>query len=178
MLMQKVIIILLFSFYTLHSLAQGHQNISAYIQAQYNQTIYSRTTGNNPWGAGIGVQTFFFKKSRLCPTIEITGDAYLADDKVLRLEPDGKPIDDISGMVNFFGGASYFPSKKIYLSLTSGASFINQEVFLGVKPSLGFYLSSHRRWTGRIAYINIFNPQKPSTRDFGSVSLSLGVKLF
>ncbi|WP_301921297.1 hypothetical protein [Ferruginibacter sp.] len=47
-----------------------------------------------------------------------------------------------------------------------------------MKPSLGFYFSSKQRWTGNIAYINVFNRGNVVKENFISVSLAIGVKLF
>ena len=72
---------------------------------QYNSTIYDRTIGNNPWGTGIGLQTFFNNKTKFTPTIELTEDIYLEDDKVFRLNNDGSipaRYNDVWGMVNLF----------------------------------------------------------------------------
>ena len=127
---------------------------------------------------GLGLQAFLNASSKVKPTIDFTADAYLEDDKVLRLNPDDTPMEDIGGMVNLFVGASFHPADKVYLSFVTGPSFINGQTLLGVKPSFGFYFSPTRKWTGKISYINIFNRDKITNEDFGSISLSAGVKLF
>jgi len=175
--MQKLLPIILFCFILIQSFGQAQQKVSTYLQAQYNTTLYDRTKGNNPWGMGVGLQ-LFFKSSKLRPTIDLAATAYLEDDKVFRMTQDGKPVDDIGGMVNLFAGAAYHPIQTIYLSLVAGPAYINEQVLLGVKPSFGFYFSEKQRWTGKISYINIFNRDTTSKEDFGSLSLSLGIKLF
>ena len=105
----------------------------------------------------------------------------MEDDKVLRLNPDGSiPKDDnaVHGMVNVFAGSSFRPTSTIYVSFLAGPSFISGQTFLGIKPSFGFYFSKTQRWTGKISYINIFNRTKVTNEDFGSISLSIGLKLF
>ena len=148
---------------------------------QYNKTIYDWTKGNNPWGIGFGLQTFLNTKTKFKPTIELTGDIYLEDDKVLRLNPEGSVptnYNDVRGMVNLFVGTSYNPTQDIYVSFVAGPSFINGQTLLGIKPSFGFYFSKSQKWTGKISYINIFNRDKPTKKDFGSLSLAIGLKLF
>jgi hypothetical protein len=49
---------------------------------------------------------------------------------------------------------------------------------MGVKPSFGFYFSKNQRWTGKVSYINVFNRDKTTKEDFGSISLAIGLKLF
>lgn len=176
--MQKLITTMLLCFILTQSFSQAQRKVSTYLQGQYNKTIYNPTIGNNPWGMGLGVQLFFFNNSRLKPTIELTADAYLEDDKVFRTYSDGTEIADIGGMVNVFAGASFHPTKTIYMSLVTGPSFVSGQTLLGLKPSFGFYFSENQRWTGKVSYINVFNRDKKTKEDFGSISLSLGFKLF
>ncbi len=35
---------------------------------------------------------------------------------------------------------------------------------MGIKPSFGFYFSKNQKWTGKAAYINVFNRTK-TTKD-------------
>lgn len=127
---------------------------------------------------GFGLQLFFRQTSTFRPTIDLTADAYLEDDKVLRLNTDGAAINDLGGMVNLFAGGSYNPTRTFYLSVVAGPSFLGGETKLGVKPSLGFYFSSDQKWTGKVSYINVFDRDNRSTEDFGSISLSFGVRLY
>lgn len=161
-----------------HSFSQTQRKVSTYLQGQYNKTIYDRTIGNNPWALGLGLQLLFNNHSKLKPTIEVTADAYLEDDKVFRMNADGSEIVDVGGMVNVFAGASFHPTRKIYMSLVTGPSFVSGQTLLGLKPSFGFYFSENQKWTGKVSYINVFNRDKKTKEDFGSISLSLGVKLF
>ena len=176
--MQKVIATFLFCFTLTHTFGQTQRKVSGYLLTQYNKTIYDRTTPNNPWGMGLGLQLLFNNTSKLKPTVDLTADAYLEDDKVLRTNSDGTPIEDIGGMVNLFAGASYHPTKTIYLSFVAGPSFVSKQTLLGLKSSLGFYFSKNKKWTGKVYYINIFNRDKKTGEDFGSIGFSIGCKLF
>lgn len=149
-----------------------------YLQGQYTHTLYDATKGNNPWGMGAGLQLFFRQAAKLKPTIELTADGYLEDDKVLRLDTAGTPINDLGGMVNLFAGGSYHPMKTLYLALVAGPSFLGGQIKFGIKPSLGFYFSHSQRWTGKLSYINVFNRYEKTNEDFGSISFSLGVRLY
>jgi hypothetical protein len=179
--MQKMITTFLLCFILIQTFGQTQRKVSAFLLTQYNQTIYDRTIGNNPWGVGFGLQTFFNNKTKFKPTIEFTGDIYLENDKVLRLNPDGTiptNYNDVRGMVNLFAGTSFNPARNIYLSFVTGPSFISGQTMLGIKPSLGFYFSKSQKWTAKISYINIFNRGKTIKQDFGSFSLAIGLKLF
>lgn len=163
------------------SFGQTQRKVSAFLQTQYNSTLYDYTKGNNPWGIGLGLQAFLNNKTKFKPTIELTGDIYLEDDKVLRLNSDGsipKNDNSVSGMVNLFAGSSFHPTQSVYLSFVAGPSFISGQTLLGIKPSVGFYFSKNHKWTGKVSYINIFNRTQATNEDFGSLSLAIGLRLF
>ena len=176
--MQKVTTTFLLCFILTQTFGQRQRKVSIYLLTQYNNTMYDVTKGNNPWGIGLGVQTFLNNKTRFKPTIELSGDIYLMDDKVFRTDSAGTPLNDVRGMVNLFVGTSFNPTKNIYLSVVVGPSFISGQTLFGIKPSLGFYFPKSQRWTGKISYINIFNRDKATKEDFGSLSLAIGLKLF
>ena len=176
--MQKVITNIILCFIFTYSVGQTQKKISTYLLTQFSTTLYDVTKGNNPWGVGLGLQTFLNNKTKFKPTIELTGDIYLEDDKVLRTNSIGTPLNDVRSMVNLFIGTSFNPTKNIYLSVVVGPSFISGQILLGIKPSLGFYFTKSQRWTGKVSYINIFNRDKTTKEDLGSLSLAVGLKLF
>src|SRR6185369_7009718 len=103
LLMKKIIAITLFSSILTHAFAQNEKKVRTCLFTEYNKTIYDRTSGNNPWGVGLGLQFFLNNKTKFKPTIEISGDIYLADNKVLKLNTDGTipvPYNDARGMIN------------------------------------------------------------------------------
>ena len=179
--MKKFVPTFLFCFLLTQVFGQTKRKVSSYIFAEYNQTLYDYTMGNNPWGVGLGVQAFLNIKSKFKPTIELTRDIYVEDNKVLRLNPDGStPANDeaVGSMVNLFVGSSFHPTQSIYISFVAGPSFISGQTFLGIKPSFGFYFSKTQRWTGKVSFINVFNRTKIANEDFGSLSLAIGLKIF
>ena len=157
---------------------QTQKKVATFLFTQFNKTIYDRTLGNNPWSIGLGLQTFFNNKTKFTPTIELTGDIYLEDDKVFRMNTDGTTINDVGGMVNLFVGTAFNPTQNIYLSFVAGPSFISGQTLLGIKPSIGCYFSKNQKWTGKLSYINVLNRGQTIKEDFGSISLAIGVKLF
>lgn len=179
--MKKLIPTFLFCFLLTQGFGQEQRKVTTYISAGYTKTLYDYTKGNNPWGAGLGIQGFLNNQTNFKPTIELTGDLFLEDDKVLRLNPDGSfPREDnsVDGMINLFAGSSFHPNQHVYVSFLAGPSFIGGQTFLGIKPSFGFYFSKTQRWTGKISYINVFNRSKAAHKDFGSVNVAIGLKLF
>ena len=176
--MQKTITTLLLCFVLTCCFAQKQKKVSTYLTTQFNTTLYDVAKENNPWSIGLGLQAFLNIIPKFKPSIELTGDAYLMNDKVLRTDAKGNKIDDLGGMVNLFAGVSYNPTKHIYISLLGGPSFLGGQTRLGIKPSVGFYFPKSQRWVAKISYINIFNRNKPTKEDFGSLSFAIGFKLF
>lgn len=179
--MRKALTVFLCFFILMQSFSQTDRKVSACLLVQYNHTLYDYTSGNNPWGIGAGFQAFFNNRSKFKPTVALTGDVYLADDKVLRSNPDGlfpENGNKVGGMINFFAGSSFHPTQSVYVSLVAGPSFIGGKIFVGIKPSFGFYFSKTQRLTGKISYINVFNRTKKVNEDFGSFSVAMGLKLF
>src|SRR5262245_35164991 len=98
--MLKFITTSLLCFTLIQSFGQKQRNTSLYLQGQYNQTLNDVTNAINPSGMGLGFQLFSRQQSKFKPTIDFTADAYMQDDKVLRLNTDGTPANDLGSMVN------------------------------------------------------------------------------
>ena len=175
--MQKLITTFLLCFILTHAFGQKDRKTSFYLEGQYNQTLSDVTIGNNPWGMGLGLQMFFRQASIVKPTVELTADAYLMNDKVYRTYLDGTPIVTVGGMINIFAGASVHPVRNAYLSFVAGPSFVGGQTLLGLKPSLGFYFSSNQKVTGKIFYINVLKRESRAKQNFTSISIALGVRL-
>jgi hypothetical protein len=176
--MQKVLITILVCCVFTCSFGQKQKLVSTYLSTQYNTTLYDIAKENNPWAVGLGLQAFLNIIPKFKPTIELTGDLYLYDDKVLRTDAKGNIIYDMGAMVNLFAGASFNPVKRIYFSVVGGPSFLGGQTRLGIKPTVGFYFPRSQKWVAKISYINIFDRNKPTKEDFGSLSFAVGFKLF
>ena len=176
--MRTISIAFLLFFILTQVFGQTQRKVSTYLLTQYTNTIHDRTIGNNPWGIGLGLQTYFNTKPKFKLVIDLTGDIYLEDDKVFRANADGTEIPTVNGMTNLFVGTSYHPAQNIYLSIVGGPSFISGQTLPGIKSSFGFYFSTSKNLTGKISYINIFNRDKTTREDFTSLSIAIGLKLF
>jgi len=179
-MLRKIILLSLFSLALSPAFSQVQRKVSLYLFSQYNKTLSDQTKGNNPWGFGLGLQATANTKTKLKPMLEVTGDWYQEDDKVLRLNPDGSfPVKDntVNEMINVFAGATCSPIPEVYTMISAGPSFIGDKVLLGIKPTVGFYFSKSQRITAKLAYINIFNRDKLSGKDFGTLSFGVGIKL-
>jgi hypothetical protein len=154
---------------------QRHR-ITSYFRLQYAQTLSDLTLGNNPWGIGLGLQAFYNNRSRFRPSLELTSDLYLEDDKVQRLSADGLPLQSIPTVTNLFAGSAFRITQSFYLSFLMGPSFINGQTLLGIKPSVAFFLCRNQRWLADFSYIRIFNREEK--KDFVSISGSIGLRMF
>ena len=157
---------------------QSNKKLSLLIQAQSNITLKDYTKGNNPWSLGLGLQSSFLLKSKIHPTIELTGDLYLVDDKVLRSDSTGIRYKDVRTMVNIFVGASITPIQNIYLSVLCGPSFAGEQALFGLKPSLGVFFSKKQKILAKLSYLTVFNRGNLVKQNFNSISISLGLKLY
>jgi len=177
--MRKCLIPIFLFFISAKVVAQSQKKITTYFLVQYNKTIYDETLGNNPWGAGLGLQAFFNNKTKFRPTIDVTVDGYLEDDKLMHLTEDNIPIhDDLGSVVNIFLGSSYQLTRGTYLSFSTGPSFSNGRTLPGIKPAFGFYFLNKQRMTGKFSFTHIFNREELTKADFGTLNLSLGIKIF
>jgi hypothetical protein len=180
--MKKVLMFIFICFATLHVFAQKQDKVSGYFLFDYNTTLNDRTLGNNPSGVGIGVQTMINTKSIFSPLIEINAQGALEDDDVLRLTKNGEAVPDARGIINVFAGSAVKFSNYFSFSFDMGPSFINSNTYFGIKPSCNFYFSKKKRITAQVSYLNIFNRaqnyEETKKLDFGSLNLSVGIKLF
>ena len=112
MLKKLILFLLLACLFFIKSTAQKTRILSTYLSAQFNTTLKDKTIGNNPWGIGLGLQTYYNNRTKFKPTAEITFDVYLADDKVARVDTSGNIFDDVPAMANIFFGSSFHINKK------------------------------------------------------------------
>jgi hypothetical protein len=175
--MQKIIAVLFACIFCTKGFGQTPGKITGYLQGQFNLTIYDNTKANNPWGLGAGLVLLLHDPAKWQPIVEFTADTYLADDKVAKLNPGGQIAEDLGNMFNLFAGAAFHPSRTICVTLSAGPSFINGETSFAIKPSVGIY-SKNQKWFSRISFINVFNRDKETQSDFGSISFSIARKLF
>ncbi len=157
---------------------QTNRKLTTYLLSQYNNTLSDISLGNNPWGIGLGLQAYLNNKTKFKPTMEATADVYLMDDKVLRMDANGIPLNDVRSMVNLFLGTSFHPTHSIFVSIVAGPSFLGGQTLFGIKPSVGLCFPSSQRWAFKISYIDIINRGNTIKQDFRSFSIGLGLKLY
>jgi hypothetical protein len=158
--------------------AQKANTFSIYLQTQYSKTLYDRTIYNNQNAIGIGAESFYQSHSKLKPIASILFNLSLLDDKVLRLETDNTAIKSVGTTIDFRIGESYFFYKKNYFAVAVGPSFINDQILLGLKSSFGYFFPANHKWNIAVSYGNVFDRYKRSKSDYGTICISLGLKIF
>ena len=177
--MKKILSAIAIVIMALPAAAQKEKKVSTYFELIYQQTIYDKTSGNNPWCAGLGLQTLLNAGGRFRPLIDLSAFTYLQDDKVLRVDENDNPLPDVRSIVNIFAGISYQPSLKNCFSIAGGPSFLTGETLLGIKSAFIFYFPDSKKWKGQISYTNVFNRGiEGSKGNFGSLSFAIGLRLF
>lgn len=186
--MNKALVIFLICFaFAQLSYGQANRKLSVYLQGHLNTTRSDITLGNNPGGFGLGAQVFYPQSAKFRLVGEVTVSAYLFGDKVLRTYgygdyDDWEPIPTVSGMTNAFVGGSYHPLNAISVSVTSGLSSVNvdngRQNRFGIKPAVNFHFPKTQRWMAAVSYVNIFNRDPVTKQNFGSLSFSLGIRLY
>jgi hypothetical protein len=139
-IMKTYILLILFCLIFLDSF--GQRKPAGYLLIQYNKTIQDQTMGNNPWGIGIGFQAFLNNRVKFTPTLELTADIYLADDKVLRINDSvgpGPGYKTVRSMSNLFIGYSFHPTPRFLPGIFRGPSFVTGVALLRNK-TLSRYL--------------------------------------
>jgi hypothetical protein len=177
--MKKIILAIGISIIMLPAAAQSKRKVSTWIELLYHHTIYDLTRANNPWGTGLGLQTFVNTSEKWKLMADLSAFIYLEDDKVMRLDENDNEMPDVRSMANLFAGISFHPSSACYLTLVGGPSFVGGQTLFGIKPGFGFYFSPKQRWKGQISFVNVFGRSTEfSKSSFGSASFSIGLRLF
>ncbi|HEX5553683.1 MAG TPA: hypothetical protein VFX43_10590 [Chitinophagaceae bacterium] len=157
---------------------QAQHRVSSYLWFHANKTLYDRTIGNNPGGAGLAAEALLHTGTKFKPSLELTGDVNIGDDKVLRYGPDGKPLETVNSLSMLMAGSAFYLTNHIFLSFLLGPAFLHQRVLFGLSPSAGFFFSKTQRLACKLSYVHIFHRELTSLDDFGMFSLGIGIKLF
>ncbi len=149
-----------------------------FLQGQYYGTISDLTKGNNPWGAGIGMQFYLLPQAKIQPLVEFSTIAYVANDKILRLDENENILEDFRGSTNLFAGLAYNHNGKFYIALIAGPSLVGKQLRPALKPEAGFYFTTNKRWKAAVSYLNVFNRGTTQKRNFESLGLAIGFRLY
>lgn len=174
--MKKIGTIVLF-FILMNSFGQPQKKIMAFLSPEFSKTLQDGTKPNNEQGIGIALNAIFMPTSKFSPLVTVADDFVFSGDKVFRTY-NGLEMQTISNVLNLFAGVNYNPVKNIFISFASGASLINNQILLGIKPSIGIYFPENKRWMAKFSYLDIFNRNSGIIENYSALSFSVGIRLF
>ena len=155
--------------------SQNKDMVDGYVSFQYNTTIHDRTKSNNKNGVGLGLELLLNSGKWIRPALQVNGCLF-GGTKEFYTTIDGKPIYSKQTIATIFGGFQFNTGKHLFSSLTAGAAFYNGNSHFGVRPSLGFYLSTNKKAALYTSYTNIFQKDEISDEPFGYISFALALK--
>lgn len=169
----RALILLACSCFSFACFAQKRDIIDGCIIFQYTKTIDDLTKGNNPWGAGTGLQAWF-NVGRWCrPIVEVTGHIYLEDDKIFRSGSNDEAMLKITTISKIFLGPALQVGTFANLSLATGTAFTGGNVYTTLKPSLHFFLNKKQSVFFKLSYIHIYDRGYMITEDFTSYAAAV-----
>jgi len=174
--MKKLLILVSGCFIAIQIFGQQERKVAFYLNFQVNNSIYDRIQHNSR-GFGPGLEILLNTNSKFKPKLEFNWDIFSVTD-VMVSTIDGKELVKKTKVPTIFIGTSYHPLNKLYFTFTLGPSFIRSDVYLGIKPCIGFYFAKKQRFTAKLSLTNIFQRDEASKEPFGYMSLGIGIKLF
>ncbi|MFY7652877.1 MAG: hypothetical protein ACOVQE_09245 [Chitinophagaceae bacterium] len=175
--MPKVIIAFLLCIGFVNGYGQTKKRAPLYLIINYNKTLSDITAGNNARSLGLGLQRFSTSSTVIKPTVELSADVYLMDDKLLRIWADGTPVNTVGTMFTIFGGGYVDIADYFYISMVGGPGFLGGQTLLGIKPSIGIHVDKEKQLTAKFSYINILNREPRAKQNFTSFSFSLAISI-
>ena len=173
--MKKLLILISGCFIAIQIFGQQERKVAFYLNFQVNNSIYDRIQHNSR-GFGPGLEILLNTNSKFKPILESSWDIFLISKDMVFI--DGKELVKKPKAPGIYIGTSYHPLNKLYFAFTLGPSFINSDVYLGIKPCIGFYFDKKQRFTAKLSLTNIFQRDEASKEPFGYMSLGIGIKLF
>jgi hypothetical protein len=169
--------IFLFLFVALAASAQKKQLFTGYISAGANIMAYDRFITFTHSGAGLGLQLYRNSKHKLKPLLDITGSLFSIN-KILFVFEDGQTTGPKQFVLTTFAGFVYAPVKNIEAGITAGPSFVENNVYAGVKPYIGYYFGKKNIVKANVSLTHIFERDKFSKKNSGFISFGFALKLF
>lgn len=152
--------------------SQRERKLTPFASLQYNRTVYDEKPFHKTGIAGLGLQVFSNSKNLFIPTMEINADLFNEHG----IGPADEPTEQKIIIPSIYIGPSFQPTDRFFIVATLGASFYGKAHF-GVRPSVGFYPCSTKKWFAKASYSNVFQEGEIQSKDFGYVSFALAIKL-
>lgn len=180
----KIFILCLTSLCAQQILAQTNNPISAYAGLHNTITFKDQTRGNNPWGTGAFAIAYWNTGLIFRPQIEVSGDWFLADDKVGRPTPFDGVYPRMERIVNVMGGVEIQFNKLISAGLVIGPSYIKmpdwwaeKQKIWAVKPVIDI-TPGGGKWLVRLGYLRTgARLRSTNYRHYEAFTIGVGYRL-
>jgi hypothetical protein len=169
--MEKVCFVLLL-LTTATCFSQTERKLTTFASLQCNHTLHDQEPFRKIGIAGLGLQLFSGTKNLFRATLEINADLFNEHG----IGPADEPTKTTTLISSVYVGPSFHPASKFSIAATAGSSFYGKAHF-GVRPSVGFYPCTTKRWSVKASYTNVFQQDEIQNKDFGYLSFELGFKL-
>jgi hypothetical protein len=175
--MKRLSILLLFLGFTSFVQAQKKKHLSGYFSAGFNTMAYDRFIEFTHSGAGVGLQFQYAINSKLKAQFDATGSLFSIN-KVIFMFENGETAGPKQFIFNTFAGLVYSPVKKIETGISAGPSFIEGDVYAGIKPYVGIYFGKKEIVKAEASLTHIFEKNSISKKNSGFISFGFALKLF
>jgi hypothetical protein len=173
--MRILFLFLTSAFLTLQLAGQSEYKISVYAKMEGNYVLYDQAMGNAP-GFGTGVEIDLNLESGLRLYLDLNCDFFPTND--LETFVDGIELEKKKTVPSIFAGTSYPLFRNFYLLLEAGPSFINSDVYLGIKPGINYFLDKKQRISVALSLTHIFEADHSDDGPFGYAGLGLNFRVF
>src|SRR5690606_22901894 len=130
----------------------------------------------------LNFQSFLNTNSKFKPTLDISADFYFINEvsEALLIPPplqDALPRDSsIDYVIGVLAGYSYQFTDRFFATILGGMNLIDGKYYPGMKASIKYHFSTDQKFIVGVSFSNVFN--RINKQDFGSVTLSLGRRIF
>lgn len=184
----KMILILLLLVLTHSATAQNKTGLSVYAGLHNSITAEDPTKHNNPWGLGIFTAGYVNTGGFVRPTIEITAEKFIADNKVGVHDGFDGIVPRIDAMVTVLGGGAILFEKFLSAGFLIGPALLKADEgktgfptnkrLLIIKPYIDV-TPGKGKLSFRVGYVkgsSRFESVSPTR--YKAVTLGVGVRLF
>lgn len=175
--MKKLSTIFFFVLGSLAINAQKKQLLTGYFSAGANIMAYDRFISYTHSGVGAGLQVYYNSKHTLKPQLDISGNLF-SSNKILFVLDDGQTTGPKQFVLTTFAGFVYTPVKYMEIAVTAGPSFVENNVYAGVKPGIGYYFGKKKIVKANASLTHIFERDVFSKKNSGFITIGCAVKIF
>ena len=173
--MRTIFLLLILALLSLHLAGQTDHKISAFAKMEGNYILYDQAMDNG-MGFGTGVEIDFNLESGLRMFLDFNCDFFPTN--ALQTFVDGVELEKKKTVPSIYFGTSYPVFRNFYVSLEAGPTFINSDVYLGIKPGISYFLDKKQRMSVSLSLTHIFEADHSNDGPFGYAGLGLAFRVF